>query len=240
MLHVTTPDQTFLYTGDFKLRSCLTVEQADPPQADCLLMESTFGRPIFRFPPWRQVADQMLDLVADALRDGRQPMVLGYSLGKAQEITRILTDAGFNVTCHGAVFALNEVAERFGMQLGRYRKYHPDDFHGPRALDLAERGVLVAPPNVARSPFAARFERSMKIMLTGWSMLKGANYRYGVDHALPISDHADFDELLELVERVRPKRIYTHHGYPEFADELKRRGHHASLARPPRQMLLFE
>ena len=70
-------------------------------------------------------------------------------------------------------------------------------------------------------------------------MQRSAIYRYGVDHALPLSDHADFDELLELVEQVHPRRIYTHHGYTEFADTLALRGWHASPAKPDRQLLLF-
>src|SRR3954471_450307 len=88
MLHVTRPEGTLLYSGDFKLRESLTAERANPEEADVLVMESTFGLPLFRFPPWRQVVDQLVDLVASALRDVRQPIVLGYSLGKAQEITR--------------------------------------------------------------------------------------------------------------------------------------------------------
>src|SRR5687767_4769578 len=103
MLHVTRPEGTLLYTGDFKLRESLTVERAEVAEADVLVMESTFGQPFFRFPPWRAVVVQLVELVREAFRAGRQPIVMGYSLGKAQEITRILTDAGFPVTAHGAV-----------------------------------------------------------------------------------------------------------------------------------------
>ena len=239
MLRVTRPEGTLLYTGDFKLRESLTVERANPEEADVLVMESTFGLPLFRFPPWRQVVDQLVELVAGALRNGRQPIVLGYALGKAQEITRILTDAGLRVTAHGAVFNTNRIYEERGVRLGPYRKYNAWDFHGPRALPLEERGVLVAPPYVARTGFVTNFDNPCRIILTGWAMLKGALYRYGVDHALPLSDHADFDELLELVERVRPKKIYSHHGYPQFADILRARGHDAELARPDEQLQLF-
>src|SRR5256885_5695853 len=52
MVHVTRPEGTLLYTGDFKLRECLTVERARTAEADVLVMESTFGLPLFRFPPW--------------------------------------------------------------------------------------------------------------------------------------------------------------------------------------------
>jgi hypothetical protein len=114
-----------------------------------------------------------------------------------------------------------------------------EDFHGPRAIDLRARGVLVAPPQVARTPFVSRFKHPLRIIMTGWALLKGANYRYGVDHALPLSDHADFDELLQLVDIVQPKKVYTHHGYPEFAEVLRRRGIDACLACPDPQLSLF-
>jgi Cft2 family RNA processing exonuclease len=240
MLHVTRDDGTFLYTGDFKLRQCLTVPCSQIRAADTLLMETTYGLPIFRFPPRDLVINQLLDLVEQSFRDNRQPIVMGYSLGKAQEIVRILTRAGYNVTCHGAVHHVNQTYEKFGVDLGKYRRYFFEDFHGPQAIDLRERGVLVAPPQVARSGFATRFANPCRIIMTGWAMLKGAIYRYGVEHALPLSDHADFDELLELVEKVAPKRVYTHHGYREFADTLRARGIDARPAKKDPQMTLFD
>ena len=232
--------ESLLYTGDFKLRRCLTVECAEPEPADHLVMESTYGLPMFRFPPRDVVAQELVTRCADALRDGRQPIVLGYSLGKAQEITRVLTDAGLNVTQHGAAFAMTEVYQRLGLRVGAVRRYRYEDFHGRDAIDLRERGVLVAPPHVARSGFVTRFDRPLRIVCTGWAMLRGAQYRYGVDHAIPMSDHADFAELLELIDRVRPRKIYTHHGYPEFVDHLRARGLDATLARPDAQLSLFE
>jgi Cft2 family RNA processing exonuclease len=236
MVHVIRPEGSLLYTGDFKLRDSLTVERPEPVLADFLVMESTYGQPFFRFPLRERVVAELIDRVTDALRDGRQPIVMGYSLGKAQEITRILSDAGLPVTCHGAVHSMNRIYESFGIKLGPYRRYVSEDFHGPRALPLEERGVLVAPPNCARSGFVTRFDNPLRIILTGWAVLKNAQYRYGVDHALPLSDHADFDELLELIDRVRPRKIFTHHGYPEFVDTLKSMGLDAELARPDPQM----
>lgn len=240
MLHVTSPEATLLYTGDFKLRSSLTVPSAEPVGADVLVIESTYGQPMFRFPAWQSVAQQMVELVSSAMRQGRQPIVMGYSLGKAQEITRILTTAGIAVTLHGAAWGISRIYEQFGVELGPYRRYAFTDFHGSSALDLHERGVLVAPPHVARNSFVTRFANPCRIVMSGWGMLKNATYRYGVDHVLPLSDHADFDELLELIERVHPKKIYTHHGYREFVDILRSRGHDAQLARPEDQLRLFE
>ncbi len=228
-----------LYTGDFKLRRCATVPEAQLREADTLVMESTYGLPFFRFPPREQVISQLLHLVEQAFRDGQQPIVMGYSLGKAQEIIRILTDAGHRTTVHGAVFHNNLIYVANGVELGVYRRYASEDFHGAAALDLRERGVLVAPPQVARSAFVTRFDRPLRIMMTGWGLLKNAQYRYGVDHVLPLSDHADFDELLELVERVRPRKVFTHHGYREFAETLRSRGIDATCAKKDPQLTLF-
>lgn len=237
------PEGSLLYTGDFKLRPSLTVEAAELPRADYLLMESTYGLPPFRFPPWRSVADELCEIVGRAIRDGRQPLVYGYSLGKAQEIVRILTDAGLTVTQHGAVANMSGIYQDFGVHLGRpeqLRRYNAADFHGPAVLDLAERGVMVAPPQAAKGAFTTKFENPLRVMMSGWALQPGAVYRYQVDKCLPLSDHADFDELLETVERVGPKKVFAHHGFAGFVDELRKRGVEASLARPEKQMALFE
>jgi putative mRNA 3-end processing factor len=240
MLFAERDEGTLLYTGDFKLREALTVPVASPVRADVLVMESTYGKPFFRFPHWKIVAEELVERCSTALREGVQPVVMGYSLGKAQEVVRILTDAGLPVTEHGAVASMSDIYERHGVPLGPRRRYAVSDFVGPESLDLAERGVLVAPPQVARSPFSTRFEKRLTIMMSGWGLYPNSKYRYGVDHVLPLSDHADFDELIRLVEIVQPKQVYTHHGFVEFVDELKRRGVTARLAKPSPQLELFD
>ena len=240
MTFVTRGDETMLYTGDFKLRKSRTVPPAEPRPADVLVTESTYGSDFFRFPPASLVEEQLVELAATAIRNGDQPVVYAYSLGKSQETIRILTDAGLNVTQHGAVARMSEFYEQFGVPLGRLRRYHAADFAGPKALDLQERGVLVAPPSNSRTGFTKQFgDRVSRIVMTGWALAKNAVFRYGVDHALPLSDHADFDELLETIEVVRPRTVVTHHGFAEFPEELARRGVDAVLARPAAQMTLF-
>ena len=65
-------------------------------------------------------------------------------------------------------------------------------------------------------------------MLSGWALDPSAIYRFGVDAAFPMSDHADFPGLLEAVKRVDPKRVLTIHGYTrEFAAELRRQHYDA-------------
>ncbi len=60
---------------------------------------------------------------------------------------------------------------------------------------------------------------------TGWATDSSAIYRYSCDAVFPLSDHADFADLLRFVEMVQPKRVLTVHGYvEEFARTLRERG----------------
>ena len=79
-------DQTLLYTGDLKLRPGRSAEQAEWHHADTLVMETTFGVPRYRFPPTKEVIDRMVAFCGETIDAGEVPVLLGYSLGKAQEI----------------------------------------------------------------------------------------------------------------------------------------------------------
>jgi Cft2 family RNA processing exonuclease len=240
---------SLVYTGDYKLRQSLTVPAAEPPRADVLVMESTYGSPYFRFPPAEETAARLIELVEAAFAEGKQPVAHGYSLGKSQEIVRILTAAGINVTLQGAVHRMTQIYRDLGVELGRddqIRKYDRVDFSGDKQLDLRERGVFVCPPRDARTSVTGQFGDDVcRIMMSGWALSKDAKYRYGVEHVLPLSDHADWDELVETIELVRPKHVVAHHGFANFPDHLhkqglpRRLGFEVRLAKPPQQMTLF-
>ena len=114
--------QSLLYTGDFKLGESATAAQAELPHADILVIESTYGHPDYRLPPRQQVLDELLALVRHTLADDAVPVIQAYALGKGQEVTRLLTDAGIPVLQHRHVFAVSQVYEACGMSLGRYER----------------------------------------------------------------------------------------------------------------------
>ena len=47
-----------------------------------------------------------------------------------------------------------------------------------------------------------RLGKTISIAVTGWAMDQNAKYRLGVDYALPLSDHADYDQLIETVRNL--------------------------------------
>lgn len=217
MLRVSGPRGTVLYTGDFKLRESATAEAAELPRADVLIMESTYGDPRYRLPPREEAIAQLVMIVRQLLNDGRTPVIQAYVLGKAQEVTKILSAAGFLVVQHPLVHEISVIYQRCGCDLGRFSRYE-----GPPPTEA----VVIAPPRGQRAAALVGLRRPATIAVTGWAV--GQSWRrLGVDYAVPLSDHADFDELEECIERVGPTAIYCTHGPAEFVSYLRRKGHNA-------------
>src|SRR5436305_3137480 len=76
-------------------------------------------------------------------------------------------------------------------------------------------------------------------VLTGWAVDPNCRFRYQTDAAFPLSDHADFEELIELVKKVAPKKVYTLHGFAaDFAQTLRELGFDAQALSEQEQMNL--
>ena len=87
---------------------------------------------------------------------------------------------------------------------------------------VPDNHALILPPNSAKKilPLIQHYKTAI---LSGWGLDARAIYKFGTDISIPLSDHADFNELKEAVNLVRPKKVITVHGFTrEFASELRR------------------
>jgi ATP-dependent DNA ligase I len=211
---------SLLYSGDFKLRPGRSAEATEWKPAETLIMETTYGLPRYRLPPTELVVQQIVAFCREALEDGATPVLLGYSLGKAQEILCSLAEASLQPMLHGSVYRMTRIYEQFGQAFCDYERYDAKAVVGK---------VLICPPSANRSRMLERIKNKRVAMISGWAVEPNAIYRYQVDAAFPLSDHADYDDLLRYVELVQPKRVLTLHGFAaEFARDLRDRGLDAS------------
>jgi DNA ligase 1 len=205
-----------LYTGDFKLRAGLSAEPCATPAADVLIMETTYGRPHYVLPPTADVLRDILHFCRQTLDDGETPVLFGYSLGKSQEILSSLTGAGLPVMLHRQAQRLTRIYEECGLTFPAHREFTAAEAAGH---------VVIAPPHAPGSSFLKSITKPRTAMITGWALDPGARFRYQCDAVFPLSDHADFPDLIRFVELVNPRRVLTLHGFAEdFARTLRERG----------------
>ena len=216
MLQATTENGSLLYTGDFKLRPSLAAEPCSVPRADVLIMETTFGLPRYVFPPQEQVEREIVDFCRAALADKVAPVLYAYSLGKTQELLQIVGRAGLPVMLHVHGYRLTQRYAELGMKLPRFAQLDTGNYAGH---------VIIAPPMSGQTEPLTWINPKRTAVATGWAIDGSAKYQYGCDAAFPLSDHADFPDLLAFVEQVQPKIVYTLHGFAkEFAATLRARG----------------
>jgi DNA ligase-1 len=222
--------KSLLYTGDFKLRPGLSAEPCTPRAADILIMETTYGRPEYRFPETNEVLRGITRFCREALDNEETPVLLGYSLGKSQELLCGLSEAGLPIALHGAVHRLTKIYEQFGQKFPAHEKYESSSARGK---------VLVCPPQVVNTAMLRNLGPIRLAVLTGWAVDANCRYRYQTHAAFPLSDHADFADLLAMVRTVAPKQVYTLHGFAaDFAQTLREQGFQAQALSEDEQLTL--
>ena len=209
-----TPEGTILYTGDFSLGNSYTMEAAEAVKCDILVIETTFGAPMFKFPRRQDVALEMVRwAVMEAIPAGRVPTFRTDSIGNAQEVI-----SAFNLLTSVPVVTSKNATKVSDV----YRMYGHDldyvDADSPEGRELLDDGkcVLIAPKG-------AKFKRENldTALASGWAVMMRNRGR-----AFPLSDHADFRELLSFIRRCRPKRVLTFHGgkmTQGFAEYVRKR-----------------
>lgn len=218
MLHLSSLDdeRSLLYTGDFKMQASRTAMQAQWRHAQLLIMETTFGLPHYCFPPRRQVETELVTFVKECHQQGQTPVLLAYSLGKAQELTALLAEHQLPVVLHAAVMKMHLACQELGVSLPTATLWEDE---------VPAGATLIAAPQVRRHARWGRLVQPRAATVSGWALMPSHRYRHDVSAAFPLSDHADFNELLQCVALVQPEKVLTLHGSARsFAAILRRKG----------------
>lgn len=206
----------FLFTGDCALRDRAFLDGFDPPSADVLVLETTYGRPDYAMPPPGAVMARIREWLADTMD---VPVLLfGYALGRAQVLQWLVErSARTRLFATASVCRVNEVVERH-----RDVCFAAEPLAGDVGLEPGDAVVLPSGSAGNGAVAEALGDGDPEVAtagFSGWAVDESYRYRGGYDAAFPLTDHCGFHDLERVVERVAPERVYTHHG---FADEFAR------------------
>lgn len=211
-----------LYTGDFNPEGGATCGRARPEFVEGLIVDSTYGRPGYNFPPKKDVESDLLNWLEMELATG--PVALaGYEFGKSQELIALVNRLGVEIAVSDKIADLADVYVRHGVRL---------TFRRLSVLSEAERRdprVYILPPGWLRPPLDDSVSWLGSIGLrtayvSGWCAMFDLTRRYGLDAQFPLSDHGDFEDVMAFIEACHPRRVFTiFGGARELAKAVERR-----------------
>ena len=147
----------------------------------------------------------------------------------------MLDGTGVRLVVHPSVARIAAIYEHHGIALGTYEVWGAQESFFSRSTRDLRGKALIMPPHMTSE--IRRVPRSETVALTGWALRP---YRdSGADHGIPLSDHADFNELLQFAQNCGAKTVFVTHGSKRFAQELRRRGFLAEFLKRKPQMRLF-
>jgi putative mRNA 3-end processing factor len=205
-----------LYTSDFRYSRTPRVD------ADILVMEATYGDPV-RVRPFGMMAEGILvSLVEQGLKRG-PVYVFGYH-GKLQKMMRILYEAKIKTPfiVPEKIHRVSNVCEKHGMKLGK--QLLPFDGEEAQSMLTQNEPSVVFYHSYSRKKINGE---ALQIRASGWEFRKPCRRVGANEYVVALSDHSDFNELLEYVERCNPRLVITDKYRSEaaniFAREIEKR-----------------
>jgi putative mRNA 3-end processing factor len=148
--------------------------------------------------------------------------LFGYSLGKAQRLLKYLDPSIGKIYTHGAIENMTEVL--------RPQLSMPETIRITRDTKKEElKGSMVlAPPSAHGTPWIRKMVPYVTASASGWMTFRGARRRRAIDKGFVLSDHCDWQGLLQAIEGTGCEKVICTHGYTEiFSRYLREKGYDA-------------
>ncbi|NIP37723.1 MAG: hypothetical protein GWO07_01460, partial [Candidatus Dadabacteria bacterium] len=166
------------------------------------------------FPSPEIAINTVSDFIDSCFEKDLVPVLLSEPLGNSQELVKLLGERGYKITVHDSIFKNIELYKSFGITFPKYKKLKKD-------TDLDSR-VLVIPPEQRKKARFAKMENAVFVGISELAVVpETVKSSLGVEYAFPFSIRAGYDEMIKLVELVRPKEVLlTGSTNVEFAADL--------------------
>jgi putative mRNA 3-end processing factor len=200
--------EVWVVSGDYKTEPDGLSGVFEPIPCHTFISESTFGLPIYNWKPQQEIYHDIQNWVRSNEVAGKTSVLIGYSLGKAQRLLKAVEEVTGNIYVHGAIWNVHETLRQAGFNLPAVQRITPDT---PR--DAFKSSVIIAPPSADGSPWMRRFPSASTGICSGWMQVRGNQRRRNADAGFALSDHADWQGLLQTVKATGAQKVYITHGF---------------------------
>lgn len=194
-----------VYTGDYQMQESPTARKIEVKQADVAILDSTYPDPNMVFEDRSEVIDTIQYYVNNKVERGI--VIFGaYSLGKAQELVKIMNEIGIVPAVSKGISKLNSVYNKFGITLDYASVYESEQKFDSLIKNNFVGIVETQRLNELGAKLSAIYnKRVFTAVATGWAK----SYKFGTDVQFALSDHADFKQSLDYLQRTDPKVVYA-------------------------------
>lgn len=195
-----------VFSGDYKTQPDFITTPFEPVKCHEFITESTFGLPIYKWKSEEELQQELQDWIVQNQQNNRTSVFLGYSLGKAQRIMKLVENVE-EIYVHSAIHNLNKAIENSGITLPT-TKLLTTDF---KKTDIQNK-IVILPPALLGSKMIKKIPNAATAICSGWMQIRGNRRWKGVDAGFAVSDHADWDGLLSAVKATEAEKVYVTHG----------------------------
>jgi putative mRNA 3-end processing factor len=218
-------------SGDYKTAADPTCAPLEPIRCHEFITETTFGLPIFKWPKTEDVLSDINSWWQENQMEGRTSILFAYALGKAQRIIASLDESIGPILTHGAIEKFLPCYRNAGIHLPPTR--YVGEIEDKKNL---VGSIVIAPPSADNPNWMRKFPNRVRAFASGWMRIRGNRRRRSVDRGFVISDHSDWDGLLQTISATSAKKIGVSHGYTtEMARWLAEKGYQVELISPEKR-----
>ncbi|MBT0811219.1 ligase-associated DNA damage response exonuclease [Litoribacter ruber] len=194
-------------SGDYKVEDDGLSEPFEPVKCHEFISECTFGLPIYKWESQEEIFAGINNWWRKNASQGRNSVLLGYSLGKAQRIINNLDLTIGKVYCHGAIYNMNQALIANGVKVVDVPKVDAD-----MDKSFFKEALIIAPPSALGTPWMRRFSPYRTGICSGWMNVRGTRRRKAADAGFVLSDHADWNGLIQAIQATEAEKVYLTHG----------------------------
>lgn len=200
--------EVWVVSGDYKTEDDGISGVFEPVTCNTFISESTFGLPVYRWKKQDAIYKDIQDWILSNQAIGKTSVITAYSLGKAQRVLQCVAAITDKIFVHGAIWNIQQVLLHAGLNLPEVKRVSPDI---PK--EAYKNAVILAPPSADGTPWMKRFTPYSVGVCSGWMQVRGNVRRRNADAGFALSDHADWNGLLQAVKATGAEKVYVTHGF---------------------------